>query len=270
MIVVVMVCEWGCVDGHGKMLYPAPRAGSGARTATGTKIAIFPVPADLANSCGGTQNSDPGPLAVQATFQSSSSINVVWQTTITHVSAPGVRIAIRYTPSDNFSDSENILANGLDVGSSAGTGCHNATVQLDGRTSDAAVLQWIWASQADGGFYISCADVKVQATPVPGSATNNYDLYNGQCLGLQPTPTPTSKPSQDGSGGGKKDKKGGMSPGGQAALAIFLIALFATVAVAGYLYYKNGSLFGYKVTKGGIVKANAKQENNYVAFNDTA
>jgi len=62
---------------------------------------------------------------------------------------------------------------------------------------------------------------------------------------------------------------GGMSPGGAAALSIFLIALVATVAIFGYIYYKKGQLFGYAYDKDAhkIVKV-ASNPHNYTAYVD--
>lgn len=90
---------------------------------------------------------------------------------------------------------------------------------MKGKTSNNAVIQWVWASEEDGGYYTSCAgiinchftssllhyqqllplfyryyffflalfkidfikDVKIQAAPVT-SDTNNYSLFNNECI----------------------------------------------------------------------------------------
>ncbi len=57
-------------------IYDVYEAGSGGRTATGTKITPYPAPADLDDSCGGSANADPGPLAPQAVFQAGTRVTV--------------------------------------------------------------------------------------------------------------------------------------------------------------------------------------------------
>jgi len=73
-------------------------------------------------------------------------------------------------------------------------------------------------------------------------------------------------PCKAGAGGPKK----GMSAGGAAALSIFLIALVATLGVAGYVYYKQGHLFGYAfdMPSKKVVKFQPNP-HNYTAFVDT-
>ncbi|KAJ3168479.1 hypothetical protein HDU88_001361 [Geranomyces variabilis] len=135
------------VAAHGILVSPAPRAGQGI--APGPKFAIFPPPADLMALCG--NNNNPGP--VSATFTAGESIPVKWQITIPHVSKPGVTISIKYNPGDKFE----ALASGLDVNSVT------STVKLPAdKASDNAVLQWTWASEEDGGFYLECADIAIK------------------------------------------------------------------------------------------------------------
>lgn len=54
------------------------------------------------------------PGAIAATYKAGSNITVTWKTTIVHPSSPGVRIAVRYSDSDNFNN--NVLASGVDIG----------------------------------------------------------------------------------------------------------------------------------------------------------
>jgi hypothetical protein len=66
------------------------------------------------------------------------------------------------------------------------------TIQLPaGKTSETAVLQWMWASRSDGGFYIGCSDIKISSaiptapptplavlpTPAPGPVVTPDDDY---------------------------------------------------------------------------------------------
>ncbi|KAJ3155640.1 hypothetical protein HDU89_006614 [Geranomyces variabilis] len=135
------------VAAHGILVSPAPRAGQGV--APGPKFAIFPPPADLMALCGNNNNAGP----VSATFTAGESIPVKWQITIPHVSKPGVTISIKYNPGDRFE----ALASGLDVNSVT------STVKLPAdKASDNAVLQWTWASEEDGGFYLECADIAIK------------------------------------------------------------------------------------------------------------
>jgi len=70
-------------------------------------------------------------------------------------------------------------------------------------------------------------------------------------------------------GSGSGSSSGGMSPGGKAALSLFFIALAAGGAFAGYMYYKQGHLFGYAFDKHSMkfVKHQANP-HNYQAYVD--
>ncbi|KAJ3163680.1 hypothetical protein HDU86_000274 [Geranomyces michiganensis] len=132
---------------HGILVNPAPREGQGI--APGPKFAVFPPPADLMALCGSNNNAGP----VSATFTAGETVPVKWAVTIGHVSAPGVTISIKYNPNDPFE----VLAKGLDVDTLT------ASVKLPAdKFSENAVLQWTWASQEDGGFYLECADIAVK------------------------------------------------------------------------------------------------------------
>ncbi|TPX60865.1 hypothetical protein SpCBS45565_g07382 [Spizellomyces sp. 'palustris'] len=142
------------VDGHAILVDPKPRAGQGL--APGPKFANFPPTAAQLAGCG---NSTAG--AISKTLTAGKNFTVKWAVTIPHISAPGVRLSIQWAPGEPWQ----ILGNGLDV-STNGT-----SVALPaGKSSNAAVLQWMWASQEDGGFYLECADVAVKGLQDGGTA----------------------------------------------------------------------------------------------------
>jgi len=139
------------IFGHGIMLCPPPR--TGMATTQGTKYPGAPTSTNL-NSCMGYDTAGSS----QATFVAGQVTSIAWDTTIYHAPTPGVRIALACT-GDNFSD--NILAQSLDVGQ-VGDHYYNITIPLS--KSGACVVQWIWNSNADGGFYIGCADITIIAS----------------------------------------------------------------------------------------------------------
>jgi len=67
------------------------------------------------------------------------------------------------------------------------------------------------------------------------SVVGVYNAYTGQTA---------CKSGYSVSGNGCKKNSSGMSTGGKAVLALFLIALVGTVAWAGFSYHKNGHVFG--------------------------
>ncbi|KAI8905806.1 hypothetical protein EDD86DRAFT_182677, partial [Gorgonomyces haynaldii] len=84
-------------------------------------------------------------------FVAGQDVTVEWAITIPHKSDPGVRIAVQF-PGEQMQ----VLADKLDVNSL------KATVKLPaGKTADSAVIQWLWATQEDGGFYMACSDVQI-------------------------------------------------------------------------------------------------------------
>ena len=74
------------------------------------------------------------------------------------------------------------------------------TIQLPaGKISETAVLQWMWASRSDGGFYIGCSDIKISSaiptapptplavlpTPAPGPVvTPDDDIHVNEMMRL--------------------------------------------------------------------------------------
>jgi len=102
--------------------------------------------------------STPGPIV--ATYKAGTSLVVAWDTTLLHTSSPGVRIAIQYSSTDGFNN--NVLVNGQDIGI-LGTNSINVTLPV-GKTSSSAILQWVWASTQDGGYYLGCSDISIVAS----------------------------------------------------------------------------------------------------------
>jgi len=236
---------------HGVLVQPSPRAG----TNQGVGVKIPGSSANGGSNTCGVGGDTPGPIS--ATYQAGTQIKVTWDTTIYHLSPPGVRIAIKYNSSDMFNNS--VVVTGDDVGVQ---GCHTVTVSLAaGKTCDDCVLQWMWESTADGGYYIGCSDIKIQTAPVP-TGTNSDAYYNSVCG------TGTTGPNQQTS-----DDESGMSPGGAAVLSLFLIALVVTV-VGSILFVKLGYgtidskfPFYHRTHKKGASDT-ARASGNYMAYSD--
>ena len=106
--------------------------------------------------CGGSAAADPGPEDVTATYTAGEEVSVSWDTTISHPSSPGVRVAVSY--GDVMEFGSHVLASGVAAG---GKGLHSTTVILPSDMVGPAVLQFSWVSNADGGSYIGCADINV-------------------------------------------------------------------------------------------------------------
>ncbi|KAJ3089332.1 hypothetical protein HK102_006631 [Quaeritorhiza haematococci] len=149
----VLLSSATLASGHALMVDPPPRNVPDMRQEPGGKLTPFPPPANLLNSCN-TQAGPTTPGDAVATFTAGQTVTVRWKISIPHRSDPGVRIAVRYGETENFE----VLADNIDVNTLS------ADVQLPaGKTSQNAVIQWIWASQEDGGFYLGCSDVAITA-----------------------------------------------------------------------------------------------------------
>ena len=114
----------------------------------GNKIATFPpTPQQLSGCLSST------PLPPRDTFTAGSQVELKWNITIPHASDPGVRVALQYP-----GESMLVLADNIDVNTLS------TTVNLPpDKISESAVLQWMWASQEDGGFYMACSDIRIGA-----------------------------------------------------------------------------------------------------------
>mmetsp|Transcript_68505 Transcript_68505/g.126282 ORF Transcript_68505/g.126282 Transcript_68505/m.126282 type:complete len:227 (-) Transcript_68505:81-761(-) len=155
--------------GHGFLTSPEPRGGP--VEGVGTKRRPFDEAGDVANrvegddACGGKKAGKP-----KAVYKSGQQVTVKWSISIPHNrdrTKTGVRIALKYSDADGFAD--NVLAGGvpgqkgnyapLDAGR---TSNEETTVTLPSdKTCKSCTLQWIWAAQSDGGYYLYCADISI-------------------------------------------------------------------------------------------------------------
>ncbi|KAJ3123119.1 hypothetical protein HK098_002162 [Nowakowskiella sp. JEL0407] len=171
------------VSGHAVLVSPPPRDGD--EKEPGLKIANFPVREDQLQQCVGV-GKDVGP--VKATFNEGGDVLVKWKITIPHKSDPGVRVAIQY-PGEQFS----LLTENVDVN------LNQVSVKLPAGKSGQAILQWLWASQADGGFYMACSDINVKAksespaSPSP-AAPSAAALSPAASPAPEPSPIETTSP----------------------------------------------------------------------------
>jgi len=155
------------VDGHAILMNPVPRVVYKAEEYPPKNY--FPVDYE---SCAGGNQPDPGAQPPKITWTAGQTVLLEWSTTIPHTASPGVRVAMKYSAADKFAN--NILVKSLTAGPD---GFNGIFVTLPNNKSGAtAILQWIWESTQDGGFYISCVDVNVQpytaaAVTAPDAAT---------------------------------------------------------------------------------------------------
>jgi len=141
------------------------------RVTPGIKNYPEPPTANQTNGCLGTTPGSP-----VATYVAGTNITVTWLTTILHTSAPGVSIAVQYSATDGFNN--NILASGVNIGN---VGFNSLNVVLPSKTCNPCVIQWIWASASDGGFYMGCSDIVIianggLAVPPSGCNTTYYTV----------------------------------------------------------------------------------------------
>jgi hypothetical protein len=171
---VIFVSSWiDIAAGHGKLISPEPRGGPvqgiGVKLQPFANARLVADGLDGGDGCGGVTNKDPGAGIPKATYRPGEQVPVKWSITLPHDSDrtnTGVRIALRYSPSDSFAN--NVLAGGVqgaptytpvDAGS---TPNEQRVVTLpSGKTCSRCTLQWMWAAQADGGFYVTCADISI-------------------------------------------------------------------------------------------------------------
>ena len=200
---LALACSVGLTAGHG--ILQVPKARTGQANGVGIKLRPFADAVTVANAgCGGAAGGDSGPtITKSATYTAGSSIKVEWDVTIPHPidnTNTGIRIAVRYADGDSYG--QNILAgpgspaaNGLQtVTAQAQTGLvrNSIIVQLPpGKTSDDAVIQWMWAAQNDGGFYLGCSDVAItNGVPTPLTPTPPPTRAPTNAPGVTPAPTP--------------------------------------------------------------------------------
>ncbi|KAJ3123130.1 hypothetical protein HK098_002173 [Nowakowskiella sp. JEL0407] len=154
---------------HAVLEFPAPRKGE--EVEPGFKINNFPPTADQLSQCVGLGKT---PGAVSSTFESGATIDVKWKITIPHKSDPGVRIAVQF-PGEAFT----VLVDNIDVNKVS------VSVNLPAGKSGTAVLQWMWATQEDGGFYMGCSDILVNAGAAKASPASSPQV-------IEPSPSPAA------------------------------------------------------------------------------
>jgi len=141
------------INAHGILVCPPARAGQ--NNSPGLKL--YPEP-PTSVELGGCDVSTPA--APVATYVAGSTFLLTWDTTLLHPFLPGVRIAVSYSGADSFND--NVLVNGHDIGVS-GLNTINVTLPPN-KVSTSAIIQWVWASVTDGGYYLGCADIVIVAS----------------------------------------------------------------------------------------------------------
>lgn len=199
-----LACLTGLAAGHGILVIPRVRNGQGNGVGIKVRGTLAEAITKANLGCGAewtpAANGDPGPGPPVANFLPGGSINVAWDVTIPHPADNtdfGIRVAVKYTDADSFA--QNILAGEGATGAGrppaisaqvGGTGAkrQQLTVTLPpGKNSSAAVLQWMWGANADGGFYLGCSDIKISNVPLPTPAPTP--------LPGTPTPPPTPPPA---------------------------------------------------------------------------
>ncbi|KAJ2993547.1 hypothetical protein HDV02_002242 [Globomyces sp. JEL0801] len=168
---------------HAILDFPTPRKNGQMSFANpGIKVANFPITDAQKAGC---LDSTPG--AAVDTFTSGQDITVKWTITIPHKSDPGVRVAVQF-PGEQFT----VLQDNINVNDKS------ATLKLPaGKTSDKAVLQWFWATQEDGGFYMACSDIKIvgQAANAPAPAAPAPVANPDPAPVVNPAPAPVVNPA---------------------------------------------------------------------------
>eukprot|EP00462_Mataza_sp_D1_P007373 CAMPEP_0175123458 /NCGR_PEP_ID=MMETSP0087-20121206/2257_1 /TAXON_ID=136419 /ORGANISM="Unknown Unknown, Strain D1" /LENGTH=742 /DNA_ID=CAMNT_0016405157 /DNA_START=24 /DNA_END=2252 /DNA_ORIENTATION=- len=126
--------------------------------------------------CGGTANNEQPAKTSVATFVAGTTSALNFSITLPHNgngvgAGPNIlRVALHYSECDSFEDNKLVqFTNKMEL---LQTGVHQLRFVVPaGKFCDNCVLQWMWASEPDGGFYIGCADVKI--TNSAGTAGDN-------------------------------------------------------------------------------------------------
>jgi len=150
------------VESHGILVCPPARAGM--NSPPGIKHYPEPAPMDALNECNGSSAG-----TITGSYLAGSTISVTWDTTILHTSSPGVRIAVWYNDNDTFNS--NVLADGVDIGI---TGNNTFNVTLSSKTCNPCILQWVWQSSEDGGYYLGCSDIAIVSSGAAPPSCSSY------------------------------------------------------------------------------------------------
>ncbi|KAJ1559454.1 hypothetical protein HK096_000515 [Nowakowskiella sp. JEL0078] len=151
------------------------------------KIHNYIPTADQLNECIGYGKSTE---KSKAAFSEGSSVEILWNSTVTRkLRDHGVRIAVSFEKK-NFI----VLANGININD------QRATIKLPVSNSGPAILQWMWTSKQDGGFYMICSDVEVNPKSNPkATKTRSIVLKETSSIkssGLKKTKTVVLKSQQ--------------------------------------------------------------------------
>jgi hypothetical protein len=155
----------------------------------------------LENTCGGPQNGEKGglPAKINSEYMAGDEISVLWDVTIPHDNAPGVRVAMAYGKGDLFTS--NVLVDNYDV--------NRKSVQVKLPSNKGCLgcyLQWSWRSIEDDGIYMACSYVKINcpstdpsckggdivkiaepsSAPAPSSGAPSASNTEGGVMGLPP------------------------------------------------------------------------------------
>ena len=237
-------------EAHAVMRSPTARAGMApAAPALGTKLAVFPVPAGVVAGIdrGGCPLDATRAAALQApefSYQPGNPVQVLWDVTLSHSTAPGVTIDIRYSVSNLGAFGAMSVASGPGLGTTAANllvdednisagnvaGAHKLSVAIPADAPDGlATIRWIWASQDDGGYYVGCSEILVDSTNAPGTT-------------LSSAASLSALSQADPGGGGAAF---GVAMAWDDAVIVFLIALTSATlcfCVCGYSTYRKWAL----------------------------
>jgi hypothetical protein len=146
LVILAYISGFHC---HALLTSPVPRTDGGmvGLVAPGIKQATFP---PLATQLSGCLKSTKT-FSSKNTYTAGNRVTLNWTITIAHPSDPGVRVAIQYGPGKPMT----LLKDKIDVNAK------QAFIDLDNAYSGEALLQWMWVSEADGGFYMACADLNI-------------------------------------------------------------------------------------------------------------
>ena len=243
-------------EAHGYMTVPVPRGGE--ITGTGTKIIGTGTAVDLTTCVQGGISATPTANIIPAnTFTPGQQITVTWKTTIPHLNPPGVRIALRYPNVQGDTFASHILQTGLQAGEQGGT----TTITLPAQQGR-AFLMWSWVSTADGGYYVTCADIVVGQDDDPGGGGGggggggaNNNTGGGGNTG-NTAGNPNNNQNNANGGGGTS----GLTDDSASVIVIVVCCLVILLAIGAVYYYVH-----YVNSVSGISANNTNNNTNNTA-----
>ena len=245
-------------EAHGYMTVPVPRGGE--ITGTGTKIIGTGTAVDLTTCVqgqGGISATPTANIIPANTFTPGQQITVTWKTTIPHLNPPGVRIALRYPNVQGDTFASHILQTGLQAGEQGGT----TTITLPAQQGR-AFLMWSWVSTADGGYYVTCADIVVGQDDDPGGGGGggggggaNNNTGGGGNTG-NTAGNPNNNQNNANGGGGTS----GLTDDSASVIVIVVCCLVILLAIGAVYYYVH-----YVNSVSGISANNTNNNTNNTA-----